>query len=113
MKLIPLISLTGATAAVASASPINLNNRTTTYAVPLTRNPHFKPNAQAQVAKLNKRYPDLKVLSGSIGSVPLIDVTPDLEYYGTISVGTPAQSIKLNFDTVSTFSCHPHCAIAL
>ncbi|KAG0050324.1 hypothetical protein BGZ89_003881 [Linnemannia elongata] len=107
MKRIPLISLIVATASVASASPINVNNRTTTYAVPLTRNPYFKPNAQAQVAKLNRRYPDLKVLVGSIGSVPLTDVYPDLEYYGTVSVGTPAQALKLNFDTGSSDTWFP------
>ncbi|KAF9901337.1 hypothetical protein EC991_006264 [Linnemannia zychae] len=107
MILIALLSLTITAAAVASASPINLANRTATYAVPLLRNPHFKPNVQAQVAKLNKRYPDLKIMAGSTGRVPLTDVFPDLEYYGTVSVGTPAQPLKLNFDTGSSDTWFP------
>lgn len=103
MRHIALISLTiVAGSQLASASPIIPANRTASYAVPLTHNPYFKPNAQAQVAKLNKRYPDLKVLAGFTGLVPLTDVYFYLEYYGTVSVGTPGQNSKLNYDTVST-----------
>ncbi|KAF9540828.1 1,3-beta-glucanosyltransferase [Mortierella hygrophila] len=50
MKISALISLIGAAVAVVNALPVVVNNRTS-FAVPLTRNPHFKPNAQAQIAK--------------------------------------------------------------
>ncbi|KAF8921689.1 hypothetical protein BGZ58_004012 [Dissophora ornata] len=68
----------------------------------MTRNPHFKHNVKAQMAKMNKRYPGINILSGSSGTVPLTNVNPDLEYYGTVSVGTPAQKFTLDFDTGSS-----------
>ncbi|KAF9139943.1 hypothetical protein BG015_001844 [Linnemannia schmuckeri] len=100
MKIFALVSLAGAALTVVNALPIVVNNRTA-FVVPLTRNPHFKPDAQAQIAKLNRRYPGLNVLAASAGRIPLINVHPDLEYFGPVSVGTPAQSFKLNFDTGS------------
>ena len=36
------------------------------------------------------------------GVIPLEDNGYDLEYYGTVSVGTPPQELKLNFDTGSS-----------
>ncbi|GJJ70344.1 hypothetical protein EMPS_02693 [Entomortierella parvispora] len=99
MKIFALVSLAAAVLAFAEASPVKSHPG---HAVPLTRNPHFKHNTKAQIAKLNHRYPGLKILSGSTGNVPLTDVSPDLEYYGTVAVGTPAQNFKLDFDTGSS-----------
>lgn len=96
MKITALVSLAAAVMAIAEAAPTKNNG----HAVNLTRNPHYKPNSKAQFAKLNKRYPGLNILKASTGTVPLTDVSPDLEYYGTASVGTPAQNFKLDFDTV-------------
>ncbi|KAG2220451.1 hypothetical protein INT45_004193 [Circinella minor] len=42
------------------------------------------------------------------GAIPLNESGYDLEYYGTVSVGTPSQKLKLNFDTGSSdlwFAC--------
>jgi hypothetical protein len=104
MKLTALVSLAVAVLAFSEATPIDRRPRPSPrgQSVPLTRNPHFKHNTKAQMAKLNKRYPDLRLLAASSGHVPLVDVGNDLEYYGSVSVGTPAQVVKLDFDTVST-----------
>ncbi|KAI7819005.1 hypothetical protein BC939DRAFT_272586 [Gamsiella multidivaricata] len=95
MKFIALVSLAAAVLALSEAAP-NPNG----HSVPLTRNPHFKHNTHAQIAKLNRRYPGMNILKGSTGNVPLTNVHPDLEYYGSVSVGSPAQVVKLDFDTV-------------
>jgi hypothetical protein len=99
MKVTTLvISLAAAVlAVVVDASPLAICPQHD-HAVPLTRNPNYKHNTKAQIAKLNARYPGIKILA--TGSVPLVNVHPDLEYYGTVSVGTPAQKFKLDFDTV-------------
>ncbi|KAG0355949.1 hypothetical protein BGZ54_000904, partial [Gamsiella multidivaricata] len=97
MKFIALVSLAAAVLALSEAAP-NPNG----HSVPLTRNPHFKHNTHAQIAKLNRRYPGMNILKGSTGNVPLTNVHPDLEYYGSVSVGSPAQVVKLDFDTGSS-----------
>ncbi|KAI8601760.1 aspartic proteinase IV [Dissophora ornata] len=103
MKITALVSLAVAVLAFTEATPINRRPHPSGgHAVPLTRNPKFKHNTKAQLAKLNVRYPNLKVLAASSGHVPLTDVSNDLEYYGSVSVGTPAQVVKLDFDTGSS-----------
>ncbi|KAG0201985.1 hypothetical protein BGX28_005338 [Mortierella sp. GBA30] len=104
MKITALVSLAVAVLAFADAKPVNRRPHGSkgVHSVPVTRNANFKHNTKAQIAKLNKRYPDLKILAASSGSVPLVDVPTDLEYYGTVSVGTPAQKFKLDFDTGSS-----------
>ncbi|KAF9995148.1 hypothetical protein BGZ79_011177 [Entomortierella chlamydospora] len=99
MKIATLATLTVAVLAFAEAAPNPKG-----HSVPLTRNPHFKHNTRAQIEKLNKRYPSLNInrSSGSSGKVPLTNVNPDLEYYGSVSVGSPAQVVKLDFDTGSS-----------
>ncbi|KAI7830659.1 hypothetical protein BC939DRAFT_473475 [Gamsiella multidivaricata] len=100
MKITALVSLAVAVLAFTDASPINRRPHPHQggFSVPMTRNPHFKHNTKAQIAKLNKRYPG-RILAASSGSVPLVNVDNDLEYYGSVSVGTPAQVVKLDFDT--------------
>ncbi|KAF9282791.1 hypothetical protein BGZ68_005749 [Mortierella alpina] len=66
------------------------------YVIPLTRNPHYRPSARAQIAKMHMRYPGTRILPRTTGEVSLTDVKPDLEYYGSVSVGTPAQVFKLS-----------------
>ncbi|KAI1315952.1 hypothetical protein EDD11_010590 [Mortierella claussenii] len=104
MKITALVSLAAAVLAFTDASPINRRPHADSngHAVHLTRNPNFKHNTRAQIAKMNKRYPGINILAGSTGKVPLTDVSPDLEYYGSVSVGSPAQAVKLDFDTGSS-----------
>lgn len=114
MKITAFISLATAILAFTDASPINRRPHGGVHSaavahkghsIPMARNPHFKHNTKAQMAKLNKRYPGINILSSAgSGAVPLTDAPTDLEYYGTVSVGTPAQQFKLDFDTVSTSS---------
>ncbi|KAF9955292.1 hypothetical protein BGZ72_003851 [Mortierella alpina] len=124
MKIALYLSVIVAVLAIVEGSPINrrphLNGKNHTaqandHSVPLTRNPHFKHNTKAQIAKLNLRYPGVKILAGNTGKVPLTDVNPDLEYYGTVSIGTPGQDFKLGSSdiwfpssTCTTTACKNH-----
>ncbi|KAF9955291.1 Type I transmembrane sorting receptor [Mortierella alpina] len=97
MKLSAFASL--AVLALAQAAPINkISLLKNAFAIPLTRDPHFKPSARAQIAKMHLRYPGTRILQGTTAKIPVIDVKPDLEYYGSVSVGTPAQVFKLYGD---------------
>jgi hypothetical protein len=98
MRITALVSLAAAVLAIADASPLKFPPRHG-HAVPLTRNPNYKHNTQAQIAKMNGRYGNMRAVTN--GTVPLVNVQHDIEYYGTVSVGTPAQNVKLDFDTVS------------
>ncbi|KAG0057320.1 hypothetical protein BGZ83_011563 [Gryganskiella cystojenkinii] len=101
MKITALVSLAVAVLAVTEASPVARRPHHAGHAVALTRRENYTHNTPAQLRKMAARYPHIKV-TGSSGSVPLTNVSPDLEYYGSVSVGTPAQTVKLDFDTGSS-----------
>ncbi|GJJ75646.1 hypothetical protein EMPS_08004 [Entomortierella parvispora] len=102
MRITALVSLAAALLAFTEASPINRRPHTDGHSVPVSRRSGYKHNTKAQIAKLNRRYPGININSASSGSVALTDVAPDTEYYGTVSVGTPAQKVRLDFDTGSS-----------
>ncbi|KAG9324847.1 hypothetical protein KVV02_001592 [Mortierella alpina] len=102
MRITALVSLAAAVLAFTDASPINRRPHLTPgkgFSISLARNPDFKHNTKAQIAKMGDRYHNR---AASTGRVSLTNVKPDLEYYGSVSVGTPAQVVKLNFDTGSS-----------
>ncbi|KAG0080935.1 hypothetical protein BGZ93_009641 [Podila epicladia] len=104
MKITAFITL-AAVLAFTEASPIRFFEPKHGHAVPLDRNPNYFPNTKAQIAKMNQRYNNhasRKGAAASSGRVPLVNVKHDLEYYGSVSIGTPAQVVKLDFDTGSS-----------
>lgn len=81
--------------------------------VKLVTNPNFRPSASAQIYRVvqNKlrHFNQAKVVNikaaigvSAEGDVPVTDDGTDVEYYANVSVGTPKQNFKLDFDTGSS-----------
>ena len=79
MRITALVSLAAALLAFTEASPIARRPHTDGHSIPVTRRSDYKHNTKAQIAKLNRRYPGINILSASSGSVALTDVSPDTE----------------------------------
>ncbi|KAI1307895.1 hypothetical protein EDD11_004367 [Mortierella claussenii] len=111
-----LISLTALAAlSVSDAAP---HSTAQGHLVPLHSNPNHKKDFRAAMAKVGRRYPQLnmpKILHrrqeharrgpaqniGISGRVSVANIHPDYEYIGAVDVGSPAQTLMLNFDTGS------------
>ncbi|KAF9973082.1 hypothetical protein BGZ73_003724 [Actinomortierella ambigua] len=130
MKTTVFITVATAIVAVASALPATVSKSSPSpkgFSVSLTYNKNFKPDTRSELQRLNQRYPTLKLSQnfpfldqprnavGTSGSVPVTNHARDLEYYGTINVGTPGQAITVNFDTGSSDIWFPstECTLAV
>ncbi|KAI9012060.1 rhizopuspepsin 1 precursor [Phycomyces nitens] len=89
--------------AVKAAPTVSTVPTGNTHTFTLTNNPSFKPNATRAILKARGKYARFSndPTTFASGTVPMIDYGGDIEYYGTVKVGTPAQSLKLDFDTGS------------
>ncbi|KAI9492613.1 rhizopuspepsin 4 precursor [Zychaea mexicana] len=77
--------------------------------IQLDTNPDYVPNASASVQRVQSKYSRYYVnafhqddSNSKQGAIALSESGYDLEYYGTVSIGTPGQELKLNFDTGSS-----------
>ncbi|KAL0092324.1 secreted aspartyl protease [Phycomyces blakesleeanus] len=91
---VTLFTITDA-ASTSKAKPLHFN---------LDANPSYRRNATRSVLRARGKY--ASHLTGLTefsrpGAVAMADYENDIEYYGNVKVGTPAQTLKLNFDTGS------------
>ncbi|KAG0345936.1 Type I transmembrane sorting receptor [Podila humilis] len=122
MKIISLVTLAFALLIFSDANPIGRRPRPNNagHSVPVFCKANYKQSGRAQPAKLSARYsqlgldtrfPTLRNNAATSGRVPLTDVDNDLEYYGSVSVGIPAQGssdIWFPYSTCTTAECKKH-----
>ncbi|KAF9935136.1 hypothetical protein FBU30_007515 [Linnemannia zychae] len=121
MKVASILSITSATAVAIlaraeTAPPAEGLLRIPLSRVELSRGPI---NSTQQWYHTLRKYglsrTKSEVESAAVSTMPLVDVGYDKEYYGVVDIGTPPQTVKLQFDTgssrfvVSTTEC-PVCS---
>lgn len=99
-------------ASIATGAPANIEDKH--YAVEQVRNPHFVRNGPLALAKAYNKYnvpvPDslqeavdrLRNTRRDTGSATAVPEQYDSEYLTPVQIGTPAQTLNLNFDTGSS-----------
>ncbi|KAI0891168.1 secreted aspartic proteinase precursor [Annulohypoxylon nitens] len=108
------LALAAAIAGLATATPTPPKTKVGTFSVPQVKNPGFKAHGPAQLARtylkygaklpegLAKTVADFKVSRRDSGSAKTTPEENDIQYLTPVSIGTPAQTLNLDFDSGSS-----------
>merc|ERR1711988_511083 len=108
---VAFVALALAGAAVAIPIDTSVSSGDAVIRIPLTKTASARTIAKNNGLTLDN-VPSRLESFASGGLVPLVDFS-DAQYYGTVDIGTPAQSFKVVFDTGSSNLWVPskHCAL--
>ncbi|RUS31356.1 aspartic peptidase domain-containing protein [Jimgerdemannia flammicorona] len=102
--------------AAVSVQAMPLQRRQPTGRISLHKNIEWIADARRELSKTWRKFKKhaqvtrVGNINIDIGDLPLTDEEPDFEYYALVTVGTPGQTFKLNFDTGSSDLWFPYTA---
>ncbi|KAF9903187.1 hypothetical protein EC991_004095 [Linnemannia zychae] len=121
MKITTLASITIAAAVATVAKADNAAPSDNLLRIPISRNEPTQGKVDSKqlwystLRKYGLARTKSEMDAKGISALPLVDVGYDKEYYGLVDIGTPPQTVKMQFDTgssrfvVSTTEC-PKCS---
>ncbi|OTB00987.1 hypothetical protein M426DRAFT_14969 [Hypoxylon sp. CI-4A] len=108
------LALAAVVAGIATATPTPPRTKVGTFSVAQVKNAGFKPHGPAQLARAYLKYgakvpdnlakvlADLKIARRDSGSAKTTPEENDIQYLTPVSIGTPAQTLNLDFDSGSS-----------
>ncbi|KAI1211476.1 secreted aspartic proteinase precursor [Annulohypoxylon truncatum] len=108
------LAVAAAVAGLATATPTPPKTKVGTLSVPQVKNAGFVPHGPTQLAKaylkygaklpegLAKTVADFKISKRDSGSAKTTPEENDIQYLTPVSIGTPAQTLNLDFDSGSS-----------